>query len=77
MIIKLFQAKIKLGQGARAAKTEAIKNLYDSKQTKNKSRIKTKKFAKRLQQSCINNSKDQNNYEKYILNQKIISGMLI
>ena len=33
MIIKLFQAKIKLGQGARAAKTEAIKNLYDSKQT--------------------------------------------
>ena len=31
MIIKLFQAKIRLGQGARAAKTEAIKNLYDSK----------------------------------------------
>ena len=44
LIIKIFQAKIltggqltkseKLGQGARAAKTEAIKNLYDSKQTK-------------------------------------------
>ena len=37
LIIKIFQAKIKLGQGARAAKTEAIKNLYDSKETKTKS----------------------------------------
>ena len=87
LIIKIFQAKIltgsqltkseKLGQGARAAKTEAIKNLYDSKQTKTNQESKQEKFAKRLQQSCINNSKDQNNYEKYILNQKIISGMLI
>ena len=76
LIIKIFQAKIKLGQGARAAKTEAIKNLYNSKQTKT-NQESNKKFAKRLQQSCINNSKDQNNYEKYILNQKIISGMLI
>ena len=56
LIIKIFQAKIltggqltkseKLGQGARAAKTEAIKNLYDSKQTKTKSRIKTRKISK-------------------------------
>ena len=42
MIIKLFQAKIKLGQGARAAKTEAIKNLYDSKQTKTNQESKQK-----------------------------------
>ena len=28
MIIKLFQAKIKLGQGSRAAKTQAIENLH-------------------------------------------------
>ena len=27
MIIKLFKAKIKLGQGTRAAKTQAIENL--------------------------------------------------
>ena len=56
LIIKIFQAKIltggqltkseKLSQGAKAAKTEAIKNLYDSKQTKNKSRIKTRKISK-------------------------------
>ena len=42
MIIKLFQAKIRLGQGARAAKTEAIKNLYDSKQTKTNQESKQK-----------------------------------
>ena len=42
MIIKLFQAKIKLGQGARAAKTEAIKNLYNSKQTKTNQESKQK-----------------------------------
>ena len=39
MIIKLFQAKIKLWQGARAAKTQAIENLYKgvSKGAKTKS----------------------------------------
>ena len=52
LIIKIFQAKIltggqltkseKLGQGARAAKTEAIKNLYDSKQTKTNQESKQK-----------------------------------
>ena len=66
----------KLGQGARAAKTEAIKNLYDSKQTKTNQESK-QKIRETLAADCINNSKDQNNYEKYILNQKIISGMLI
>ena len=34
MITKLFQAKIKLGQGSRAAKTQAIENLYVSKGAK-------------------------------------------
>ena len=29
MIIKLFKTKIKLGQGARAAKAQAIENLYN------------------------------------------------
>ena len=42
LIIKIFQAKIKLGQGARAAKTEAIKNLYNSKQTKTNQESKQK-----------------------------------
>ena len=37
MIIKLFQAEHKLGQGARAAKTQAIENLYVSKGAKTKS----------------------------------------
>ena len=39
IIIKLFQAKIKLEQGARAAKTQAIENLYKdvSKGAKTKS----------------------------------------
>ena len=41
LIIKLFQAKIKLGQGTRAAKTEAINNLYNNEKTKQKL-IKTK-----------------------------------
>ena len=36
IIIKLFQAKIKLGQGSRAAKTQAIENLYASKGAKTK-----------------------------------------
>ena len=35
MVIKLFQAKVKLGQGTRVAKTRAIENLY-------KTGIKTK-----------------------------------
>ena len=34
MIIKLFQVKVKLGQGERAAKTQAIENLYVSKGAK-------------------------------------------
>ena len=52
LIIKIFQAKIltrgqltkseKLGQGARAAKTEAIKSLYDFKQTKTNQESKQK-----------------------------------
>ena len=37
MIIKLFQAKIKLGQRTRAAKTQAIKSLYVSKVIKTNS----------------------------------------
>ena len=48
LIIKIFQAKIKLGQGARAAKTEAIKNLYDSKQTKTNQESKQEKLANEL-----------------------------
>ena len=32
LIIRLFRAKIKLGQGARAAKTHAIENLYKQPQ---------------------------------------------
>ena len=36
MIVKLFQTKIKLGQGSRAAKTQAIENLYASKGAKTK-----------------------------------------
>ena len=34
MIIKLFQAKLKLGQGTRVTKTQAIENLYASKGAK-------------------------------------------
>ena len=37
MIIKLFQAKIKLGQRQRDAKTQAIENLYVSKGAKTNS----------------------------------------
>ena len=48
LIIKIFQAKIKLGQGARAAKTEAIKNLYDSKQTKTNQESKQEKLTNEL-----------------------------
>ena len=58
LIIKIFQAKIltggqltkseRLGQGARAAKTEAIKNLYDSKQTKTNQESKQEKLANEL-----------------------------
>ena len=36
MIVKLFQAKVKLGQGSRAAKTQAKENLYISKGAKAK-----------------------------------------
>ena len=42
MIIKLFQAKIKLGQGSRAAKTQAIENLYASKGAKTKLHLNEK-----------------------------------
>ena len=41
MIIKLFQAKDKLGQGTRVSKTKAIENLY-------KTGIKTKHELKRM-----------------------------
>ena len=34
MVIKLFQAKIKLGQGTRAAKTQAIQNLFKTDKQK-------------------------------------------
>ena len=41
MIIKLFQAKVKLGQGNRASKTQAIENLY-------KTDVKTKQEIKKM-----------------------------
>ena len=63
LIIKIFQAKIltggqltkseKLGQGARAAKTEAIKNLYDSKQTKTNQESKQEKLANELHRETL------------------------
>ena len=42
MIIKLFQAKIKLGQGQTASKPQAIENLYVSKGAKTKLHINAK-----------------------------------
>ena len=60
LIIKLFQAKIltggqlikseKLGQGTRAAKTEAINSLYNNEKTKQKL-IKTKYAESRSKSS--------------------------
>ena len=46
LIIRLFQAKIKLGQGTRAAKTEAIKNLFVSKGAKTNQESKQEKISK-------------------------------
>ena len=63
LIIKIFQAKVltggqltkseKLGQGARAAKTEAIKNLFDSKQTKTNQESKQEKLANELHRETL------------------------
>ena len=47
-MIKLFQANVKLGQGTRAAKTQAIENL-DRCKTKRKLKMMTK-LAKRVAQ---------------------------
>ena len=46
MIIKLFQAKLKLGQGTRVAKTQAIENLHASKGAKTKLYKETKDNTK-------------------------------
>ena len=48
MIIKLFQAKVKLGQGQRAAKTQAIENLYVSKGAKTKLQSQKTFLTKKL-----------------------------
>ena len=48
MIDKLFQGKIKLGQGTRAAKTQAIENLYNQPKTG----IKTKRELNKLTKSA-------------------------
>ena len=40
MIIKLFQTKIKFGQGQRAAKTQAIENLYKVKETNDNTKLR-------------------------------------
>ena len=51
MIIKLFRAKIKLGQGARAAKAQAIDALYkQSVEPKPKPVQKTKGSRRRPSQ---------------------------
>ena len=47
-IIRLFQAKIKLGQRTRATKTEAIQNLYVSKGAKTNQESKQEKLANEL-----------------------------
>ena len=71
MIIKLFQAKIKLGQALpRASKTQAIENIFKE------SKKVSEKIQNNSQMSYINNIKNQNNYVKYISDQKITSGML-
>ena len=57
MIIELFHAKVKLGQGTRAAKTQAIKNLY-------KTDVKTNMSLRgwlNVQTSYINYSENLNN----------------
>ena len=49
MIIKLFQAKIKLGGGTRAAKAQAIDNLYKSHDIKTKYELdKLQKHTEKL-----------------------------
>ena len=71
MIIKLFQAKIKFGQSlSRAAKTQAIENIF--KEPKKVSGKNTKQLAGELHKQY----KNQNNYVKYISDQKITSGTL-
>ena len=40
MITKLFQAKIKLGQEQRAAKSQAIENLYKGKETNDNTKVR-------------------------------------
>ena len=49
MIIKLLQTKLKLGQGSRAAKTQAIEKLYTSKGEVSLTTLSPKE----LRQSCI------------------------
>ena len=71
MIIKLFQAKIKLGQALpRASKTQAIENIFKE------SKKVSEKIQNNSQMSYINNIKNQNNYVKYISDQKITSETL-